>query len=404
MITTFNAFTIKSRNYDLLETGNDNPSSAAKWLREKTAECEAKAREYFATKQRTKYYLLSCQLELGSECHYLLPFSDEEVARVKQLVVDEYKAYMDGLEGEDGPIASTFEEVCEDLPLYELEGNEELDRLVFEPAQDDFIGEYVNVHKIDFEHPRYLYRTSYFEYGMEKPYVTKVELTDEDYIYLLTQKLLNDHFSFNRLLLYRPELAQDINEQLDGCLHDYEWESDNPFLIMLDDIDMDAAAIKKRKKIESDTAKKGIEHNTPDLMIPQRRRVIQEGEYACREDIQTVTMPDSVNVIKKDAFWSCRNLETVKLSNNLKTIEPGAFYNCYSLKAITLPEGLESIGESAFFCCLNLETLVIPKSVKTIGLDAFGACQKLKLVKVPKTTDISDGPFLHDTHPRIEYY
>lgn len=401
MITTFNAFTIKSRGYDLLETGNDNPSSAAKWLREKTAECEAKAREYFATKQRIKYYLLSGRLELGSECHYLLPFSDEEVARVKQLVVDEYKAYMDE---DEGPIASTFEEVCEDLPLYELEGNEELDRLVFEPAQDDFIGEYVNVHKIDFEHPRYLYRASYFEFGMEKPYVTKVELTDEDYIYLLTQKLLNDHFSFNRLLLYRPELAQDINEQLDGCLHDYEWESDNPFLIMLDEIDMDAAAIKKREKIESDNAKKGIEHNMPDLVIPQRRRVIKEDEFAGRDDIHTVTMPDSITEIKKGAFWSCRNLETVKLSNKLKAIEERAFCDCHKLKSIVLPEGLESIGEAAFFKCFELESVVIPKSVKTIGLDAFGACQKLKLVKLPKTTDISDGPFLHDVHARIEYY
>ena len=405
MITTFNAFTIQSGDYDLLETGNDNPSDAAKWLRKKTAECETKAREYFATKQRIKYYLLSCELELGAERYYLLPFSDEEVARVKQLVVDIYRACMEenGSEGENDPIASTFEEVCEDLPLYELEGDEELDRLVFERAQNDF-GDHVYVLKIDFEHPRYLYQASYFEYGMKKPFMTKVKLTDEDYVYLLTQKLLNEHFSFNRLLLYRPELAQAINEQLDGCIHDYEWESDGPFLIMLDEIDKDAAAIKKREKIESDNAKKGVENNTPDLMIPQRRRVIQESEYACRDDIRTVTMPDSVNVIKKEAFAGCHNLETVNLSNKLKTIEERAFCDCYQLKSIVLPEGLESIGEAAFFKCFELESLVIPKSVKTIGLDAFGACQKLSLVKIAKTTDISKMPFLHDNHARIEFY
>lgn len=405
MITTFNAFTIESGNYDLLETGNENPSDAAKWLREKTAECEAKAKEYLATKQRTKYYLLSCELELGAERYYLLPFSDEEVARVKPLVVDEYRAYMgvDGSEGEDEPIASTFEEVCEDIHLCELAGNDELDSLVFERAQNDF-GEYVYVHSIDFEHPRYLYRTSYFEYGMEKPFITKVELTDEDYVYLVTQKLLNERFSFNRLLLYRPKLAQAINEQLDGCAHDYLWESDGPFLIMLDEIDMDAEAINKREKIESDNAKKSMVDNTTDLIIPQRRRVIQEGEFACRDDIQTVTMPDSVNVIKKDAFWGCHNLKTVKLSKNLKTIESGAFYNCPELKSVTFPEGLESIGESAFFKCFGLESLVIPKSVKTIGKDAFGMCQQLKHVKMARTTDISNKPFLDDDHVRIEYY
>jgi len=42
--------------------------------------------------------------------------------------------------------------------------------------------------------------------------------------------------------------------------------------------------------------------------------------------------------------------------------------------------------------------------VKKIGLDAFGMCQKLSLVKMARTTDISEMPFLHDTHPKIEYY
>jgi hypothetical protein len=85
---------------------------------------------------------------------------------------------------------------------------------------------------------------TYQEFGKE-PVKVKASLTDEEYVYLLTQRLLNDSFSFNRLLLYRPELAQKINEQFDGCCNDFLFESDTPFLIVFDEVNADAEAILK---------------------------------------------------------------------------------------------------------------------------------------------------------------
>ena len=97
--------------------------------------------------------------------------------------------------------------------------------------------------------------------------------------------------------------------------------------------------------MKSNRHETAVENNSTELIVPQRRRVIQEREFAGLDDIRTVTIPDSVRVIKKEAFAGCHNLETVNLSNKLKTIEYGAFCDCYQLKSIVLPEGLESIGE-----------------------------------------------------------
>lgn len=245
MITSVGSFTVRSGGYDLLETGSENPSATALWLRKKMAECEAKAKAYFATKERKRYYVFSGRQEqLDREVNLLFSLTDEEVARVRQLTVDTYKMGIKDYNEEEW--ASTFEEVCEDAPLYEMEGrNPELDKLIFDPCNNlDF---QLALYSIDLNHSCNLYKVTYQEYG-QKPKKEEVELTDEQYIYLLTQRLLFEHFNFNRLLLYRPELAQYISVQLDGCCNDYLFESYNPYLIVFDEVNEDVAKIREQDK------------------------------------------------------------------------------------------------------------------------------------------------------------
>jgi len=244
MITSFNSLCIRSNNYDLCETGSETPSDTALWIRKETAKCEAKAKEFFATKVRNKYYRFSGTIPEDFETSILCRLTDDEVARIKELTVEAYKTYIDnaGL-GYDEGWASTFEEICEDIQLWELEGvNPELDDLIFN-RYDGCDGPFL-LNNIDFDNAHFLYDVTYQEYG-EKPVKEKIRLSDEEYVYLLAQRLLNDKFTFNRLLFYRPELAQKINEQLDGCSIDYLFESSAPFLVVFDEVNADAAAIQK---------------------------------------------------------------------------------------------------------------------------------------------------------------
>lgn len=247
MITSSNSFFIRSNGYDLCETGSENPSETALWVRKKTAECEAKAKEYFATKVRKKYYCFTGFVPEDCERCYYHGLTDEEVARIKELTVEAYKDYINKTGNNyDENYASNFEEICEDIMLCEIEGiNPELDDLIFGhyPALD---GPFT-LNSIDLQHSCHYYDVTYQEFGKE-PVKESIQLTDEEYIYLLTQRLLNNSFSFNRLLLYRPELAQKINEQLDGLCNDYVFESENPFLIVFDEVNADVEAILKKDK------------------------------------------------------------------------------------------------------------------------------------------------------------
>lgn len=241
MITSFNSLLYRSSNYDLCETGSENPSETALWIRKETAKCEAKAKAFYATKERKKYYCFSGVVPEECERCYYHGLTDEEVTRIKELTVEAYRDYINTDNNYNENYASNFEDICKEIVLWEIEGiNSELDDLIFGhyPALD---GPFA-LNSIDLQNARNYYGVTYQEFGKE-PVKESIHLTDEEYIYLLTQRLLNDSFSFNRLLLYRPELAQKINEQLDGMCNDYIFESENPFLIVFDEVNADAEAI-----------------------------------------------------------------------------------------------------------------------------------------------------------------
>ena len=245
MITSLNSLVIRSTNYDLCETGSENPSENALWIRQKTAECEAKARAFFATKERKKSYVFSGEVPENCPRSFLCCLTDEEVARIKELTVERYNDYVKKNlpNWDETDLVSSFEQLCKEDMLAELYGeNQELDDLIFD-RYTRYDGPFI-LHDIDLQHAHCLYDMTYQEFGKE-PVKVKANLTDEEYVYLLTQRLLNDSFSFNRLLLYRPELAQKINEQFDGCCNDFLFESDNPFLIVFDEVNADAEAILK---------------------------------------------------------------------------------------------------------------------------------------------------------------
>ena len=65
----------------------------------------------------------------------------------------------------------------------------------------------------------------------------------------------------------------------------------------------------------------------------------------------------------------------------VRAIGKKTFYACDQLQSISLPETLETIGESAFYCCTALEQVEIPASVYEIGSYAFYGCSSLQSIR-----------------------
>ena len=111
--------------------------------------------------------------------------------------------------------------------------------------------------------------------------------------------------------------------------------------------------------------------------------------------LKSVELPSSVIIIGESTFEKCKNLEKVNFSGTSsklvgRKIEAGAFSFCSSLNSITLPNNLELIEEEAFLDCTALKQIEIPENVKEIKDRAFCVCKLLKTVVITA----KEPPFL----------
>ena len=154
--------------------------------------------------------------------------------------------------------------------------------------------------------------------------------------------------------------------------------------------------------------------------------------------IQSVTIPESVTSIGKSAFEDCSNLDslTIKgvatsigayafgsctsltslsLVGSFQTIGDYAFVSCgmtsltidatitsiekyafssRSLTSLSLTGNVQKIGDYAFYSCSSLKTVTLPKSLTSIGAYAFDSCTSLDSIEIPGTvTKIGDCAF-----------
>ena len=119
---------------------------------------------------KEKYYQFTGEIPESYEICTHFPLTDEEVARIRELTVEAYKAYV-GPEYDEN-WASTFEEICEDCELWKLQGfNAELDELLFNSFFNTVDGSPFSIFNIDLQH-------GYSEEEMESMFG---EENEEDY-------------------------------------------------------------------------------------------------------------------------------------------------------------------------------------------------------------------------------
>lgn len=115
--------------------------------------------------------------------------------------------------------------------------------------------------------------------------------------------------------------------------------------------------------------------------------------------IQSVTIPESVTSIGKSAFEHCSKLDSLTIKGVATSIGAYAFASCTSLTSLSLVGNFQTIGEQAFaYCgmtslttdaditsigeyafshCTSLTSLSLTGSVQTIGEQAFACCTSL---------------------------
>lgn len=120
------------------------------------------------------------------------------------------------------------------------------------------------------------------------------------------------------------------------------------------------------------------------ITIPESVDIIGENCFSNCTSLVTVILPQEISNIKDCAFMNCSSLSSINLPNRLTSINRYTFKDCISLTNIKLPINLEQIYDSAFDNCSSLQLIQIPETVWYIGQFAFGNCISLQQINLPE--------------------
>ncbi len=118
--------------------------------------------------------------------------------------------------------------------------------------------------------------------------------------------------------------------------------------------------------------------------------------FAYCNNLESITIPDTVTEMGSGVFEACRNLKKVVLSNALTVVPSYAFENCENLESIYMPDSVTEIGEYAFYQCAALETVAFSESLTTIGEKAFGECSKISSIRLPNSVKVIENQAFYE--------
>ena len=113
---------------------------------------------------------------------------------------------------------------------------------------------------------------------------------------------------------------------------------------------------------------------------------VVESAFSNCTSLESIDLPASVRSIGSYAFEGCRGLKSITLPDSVKQFgKERMFKGCYLLQSVELPKGVTEIGRETFQDCWSLASASLPEGVKTIKEDAFSKCGKLKTINSPST-------------------
>ena len=172
--------------------------------------------------------------------------------------------------------------------------------------------------------------------------------------------------------------------------------------------------------------------------IPENVSIIESYSFVGCENLNSLSMIDSVKQINFAALWQIKSLTSLKLNfigeslnkkqtsflgwifgsvdytqNNYyvpksittvsvvqqEDINLYSFYGCEHILTINL-ENVENIGEYAFFNCSKLQVISMLSEVKTIGSYAFYLCESLTNINIVYSDELIVGEYAVSKTPK----
>lgn len=117
------------------------------------------------------------------------------------------------------------------------------------------------------------------------------------------------------------------------------------------------------------------------------------------QNLESVSMTNSVLDIDDSAFVECANLQDIELSNKIQQLKSFTFNNCKKLKEIQIPDSVESIALLCFGGS-GLEKISLGENVKEVAMNAFSQCGDLTEI-TSKCFDAKYGFRIDEPNPNL---
>lgn len=110
--------------------------------------------------------------------------------------------------------------------------------------------------------------------------------------------------------------------------------------------------------------------------------------------IYKIVIKKGITSIGRRAFYQLENVQSVSIPDTVKTIESHAFRMTKALRGIKIPASVTKIGVQAFYES-GIEKCTIGKNVKEIDSFAFAHCEKLYSISIPSGVEsVGQGAFM----------
>ena len=129
------------------------------------------------------------------------------------------------------------------------------------------------------------------------------------------------------------------------------------------------------------------------VIVPEGIEIIETAAFYCCTSLRRASLPESCVSFGEKLFSWCEALESIKLPSGMTSVPDYAFNNCTSLTEIIWNDNVTHIGVRAFSWCDSLNSVSLPESVQTIADYAFYYCGTLQSVIIPAGAEYAPNAF-----------
>lgn len=136
--------------------------------------------------------------------------------------------------------------------------------------------------------------------------------------------------------------------------------------------------------------------NIESISIPSSVEEIRASAFENCQSLKSVNIASdaALSIIGENAFKDCINLENITLSSNIETIAPYAFYRCLSLRSVEInSDKITTISESCFANCNSLSSVKLSDSISSIAPYAFYQTGLTSITFPKQISEIGDYAF-----------